>query len=887
MWRRYARLWGPNPAADVDDELRFHLDAKIDDLVAQGWSRNAARIEAERQFGDLNRVREVGERVGNERERTNERKDFWGAFRQDLTFAIRTLRKDRGFTVITVLILALGIAANTAVFSVVNTVLLRPLPLKDPERLVWFSSGRASIAKGRPVGGLSGTTYTVDALDEFRRNNHSFQEVTAYNPYFGNSDYTLLGKGEPKSASGVLVAEDFFPMLGVEPMLGRHFTKEECQSGGSGAVILSYGFWKNEFGGEPGIVGQAITLNKKPVIVAGVLPATFDFGALFSPGTKIDLFAPAVLNDMRRWGNTLSLVGRLAPGVSMAQAQAESDVLFPQLAVAHKWWGDYTTNMSELKNYVTGKLRRSLIVLWSAVGLILLIVCVNLSNLIQSRATARTKEFALRSALGAGRGRIVRQLLTESFVLSGCGALLGLAMAYALTRYIAHQGSIALPLLSSISVDGQALLWTLGITMTVAIVFGLAPALKIGSKNLQLALKDSGAGMTVGRTHERVRAVMVVSEVALACVLLVGAGLLLRSFVRLLDVDLGFNPSRAAVIRVTYDDQNSSERRGVVLQEMLRNVSNIPGVEAAGIADMLPLGRNRAWGLAAKGVVYPKEERDSLSATVRIVTPGYLGAMGMHIRNGRDFDWNDQPKSEPVIIVNQAAARKFWHMEDPVGQMARMNNADTKVIAVIADVREHGLEAAPGPEMYLPVTQAWPSGAELVIRTRLAPESLGPAVMRTLRELNPAQPAAEFRPLQQIVDRSVSPRKFFMMLVASFAGLGLILASLGIYGVISYSVTRQTQEIGIRMALGATAPQVQRSIVVSALGLTAIGVAVGSVAALAVGKWIESMLYGTSPTDPLTYLGIVALLGLVAFVAGYIPARRASRIDPMIALRTS
>ncbi|MEO8027635.1 MAG: ADOP family duplicated permease, partial [Bryobacteraceae bacterium] len=620
--------------------------------------------------------------------------------------------------------------------------------------------------------------------------------------------------------------------------------------------------------------------------VAGVLPPTFDFGAVFAPGTKIDVFVPVVMDEMRNWGNTLALIGRLRPGVSAGQAQAEANILMPQLKEAHKWWGDYTSDITDLKEFVTGKLRRSMIALWSAVGLILLIVCVNISNLIQARAAARSKEFALRSALGAGRGRLIRQLLTESIVLSGTGALLGLGLAYAITRYLAHQGSIGLPLLSTVTIDGSALLWTLMITVSVAIIFGLVPIVRISGRNLQSALKDSGPGMSGGRSHERLRAVLVVSEVALACVLLVGAGLLLRSFVRLLDVDLGFQPSRAAVIQVDYEGANNPDRRGPVLQEMLRNIEAIPGVEAAGVADMLPLGRNRSWGLNAKGVTYPKEE--TLTAIVRVVTPGYLGAMGMRILNGRDFNWQDQPKSERVMILNQAAARRFFHMDAPVGRPGRQGRGDdVRVIGVIADVREHGLDSAPEPEMYLPVTQASPEGAELVVRTRLAPESLGPVVMKTLRQLNPAQPAAEFRPLQHIVDRSVSPRRFFVLLVGSFAALGLILASLGIYGVISYSVTRQTQEIGIRMALGASAPQVQRTVIGGALRLTAIGVAIGSIAALGVGKWIESMLYGTEPTDLGTFAGIILLLGTVAFIAGYIPARRASRIDPMIALRTS
>src|SRR5580765_3202721 len=342
-WRRYARLFGPDPAADVDEELRFHLDTKVDELIAQGWKWEAARLEAERLFGDLKTVQQTGEMMRKERDHNMQRRDFWGTCAQDFRYALRTLRKDRGFAVITVLILALGIAANTAVFSVVNTVLLRPLPFPDAHQLTWLASGRQSIAAGRDPGGLSGVTYTVDSYEEFQRHNHSFQQLASYNPFFGSSEYTLTGPSEAQPVAAVMVSGNFFPTLGVEPILGRHFSPEECQKGGRPAALLSYAFWQRQFAGNPAIVGQGITLSKVPVTVVGILPATFDFGAVFAPGTKFDLYVPAVMDDIRNWGNTLALVGRLKPGVSVAQAQAEADVLLPQLKAAHKeWWGDYT-----------------------------------------------------------------------------------------------------------------------------------------------------------------------------------------------------------------------------------------------------------------------------------------------------------------------------------------------------------------------------------------------------------------------------------------------------------------------------------------------------------------------------------------------------------------
>lgn len=805
--------------------------------------------------------------------------------RQDLRYAFRTLRRDRAFTLIAVLILGLGIGTNVAVFSVVNTILLRPLPFQDPQRLAWIEGPARE-------GGLSSVTYSVDAFEEYQRQNRSFEGVTAYMPFYGPSDYKLTGRGEPQPVSGVMVECNFFQTLGVNPMLGQPFTPKECFKNAAPAVMLSYFFWKRQFAGDRSIIGQAITLNNASVTVAGVLPPTFDFGSVFAPGTKMDILVPAVY-DMRNWGNTLLLIGRLKPGMTLGQTQAEANLLFPHFYhnAAHPDYGiGYEAQVQSLKDHVSGRLRRSLIVLWCAVGLILLIVCVNLSNLALSRAAARSKEFAMRSALGAARGRLIRQLLTESMLLSMGGAVLGLGFAFLMTFYLAHQGSIALPLLSNLRVDGAALAWTLLIAMASAVLFGLAPAFRMAGKDIQEALKDSGHGTTEGRQHDRVRATLVVSEVALACVLLVGAGLLLRSFLRVLDVDLGFQPDHAAALRVVYDDGGGTavqrlDRIGAILEEMLRHVKAIPGIEAAGVSDMLPLDRNRSWGLGAKGVVYRQNE--SPDAFVYVVTPGYLGAMGMHLREGRDLSWSDTPTSERVVILNETAAKRLWPGEDPLGRIAVVGGDDSKVVGVVSDVRETSVEESSGPDVYLPVTQAGPVGAELVVRTKLPLDVMASSVLRTLRELNPGQPATEFRPIQQIVDHAVSPRRFFVMLVSGFAALGLILASLGIYGVISYSVTRQTQEIGIRMALGATQARVLLGVLNRTLRLTLIGLALGMVASFAVARLIASLLFGTAPTDPVTFAGMAVLLCGVALLAGYIPAHRASRIDPMIALRSN
>jgi predicted permease len=541
-----------------------------------------------------------------------------------------------------------------------------------------------------------------------------------------------------------------------------------------------------------------------------------------------------------------------------------------------------------LKDYVSGRLRRSLIVLWVAVGMILLIACVNLSNLLLARAAARSKEFAMRSALGASRARMVRQLMTESMILSAGGAVLGLA--WGLVLWLAHQGSVALPLLSTLHIDGHALGWTVLIAVVAALLFGLMPGLRMASGNLVETLKDSGHGSSAGRKHEAVRTALVITEVALACVLLVGAGLLLRSFLKVLDIDLGFQPDQAASMRVDYDDSAPTEeasalKRGTIFEQVIARVSALPGVKAAGIVDYLPLGTNRAWGAPVpQGKTFP--EGALPSPLVYVCTPGYMEAMGMRV-HGRDFSWSDGPKSQQVVMINAAAARTYWPGEDAVGKVLMSGNTELHVIAVVDDVHASSVEAEKGWQIYYPVTQANPNNAQLVIRSQVPPATLAGSVLRALRELNPNQPAAEFQPIRTIVDRAVSPRRFFMLLVGIFAGLGLLLASLGIYGVIAYGVTRQTQEIGIRMALGATRGRVQRAVLGSTLGMVLIGIVVGTVASFAAARMIASLLFGTEPTDPMTYLGMIALLIAVALLAGYLPARRASRIDPLLALRTN
>ena len=886
LWRRYSRFFGPDPAADVREELRFHLEAKVDDLIRQGWSPDAARHEAERQFGDMRALQKIGTSMGEKMERRKRLDDYWSDSLQDVRYTFRTLARDPGFAAISILILALAIGANVAVFSVVNTLLLRPLPFPESRQLVW-------IAPPPTDCGLSCATYSSDAYEEFRAQSRAYQDVTGYFAFSTADNVRLTGRGAPEPATSIDVIGNFFQVLGVQPAMGRLFTTEEARGGPHPVALLANAYWRRQFQSDPAIIGKAIELNGSPVTVVGVLPDSFDFGALFSPGAKVDLFTPLDLNQSRDWGNIVTLVGRLKPGVTVAQALDDANRVAPDIYFNVKYpqtLGRYKGDLVPvpLKDYVTGKLRHSLIALWCAVGAILLIAGVNLSNLLLARAAARSKEFAVRGALGASRGRIVRQLLMESLLLSGVGAALGLGLALILIAWLAHQGSVALPLLSSLRIDSQALGWTVLVALCNAMIFGLLPGLRTASGNLQGVLKDSGPGAGLGRKHERVRAILVVSEVALACMLLVSAGLLMRSFLKVLDVDLGFQPDRAASIKIDYDDsaatrEASQEKRGAIFQQIIASVSALPGVEAAGIADYLPLGPNREWDTPVpQGKAFvPGQFPDPL---VYVITPGFIHAMGIHL-HGRDFTWADGPHSEKVVLINASAARSYWPGEDAVGKILMRDTEPDRVVGVVDDVHEENVEESTGSQIYYPATQQGPSGGQLVVRTSLPPATLASTVLHALRELNPKQPSAEFRPIRTIVDRAVSPRRFFMLLVASFAGLGLLLAALGIYGVISYSVTQKTQEIGVRMALGASAGRVQRDVIFNTLRLALAGLAVGTIASIASDRLIASLLFATSPWDITTYAGVILALVAVALISGYLPARRASSVNPMTALR--
>lgn len=883
-WRRYSRLLGPDPAADVKDELQFHLECLVDELVEQGWSPADARRESARRMGDLRSLQRLGRRIGESNEQRKRIREYLHDSLWDLRYTIRGLRHDPGFTAVCILILALAIGANVAVFSVVNTLLLRPLPFPEAHQLVW-------IAPPLDACGFSCATYSADAFEEFRSMSRVYQDVSGYEAFTTPDNLRLTGHGDPQPATSIMVVGNFFQVLGVKPAMGRLFTPEETRPGPHPVALLTDAYWRHQFAADAGMVGKAIDLSGTQTTVVGVLPASFDFGAVFSPGERVDLFTPLDLEKERSWGNIITLMGRLKPGVTVAQARDDANRVAPDIYLSLRFpetRGRYKGDLipTSLKDYVTGKLHRSLIILWAAVGIILLIACVNLSNLLLARASARAREFAVRGALGASRGRIVRQLLLESLVLSSAGALCGLGLAMVLLAWLAHQTSIALPLLSTQHIDSQVLGWTVLVAFVTALIFGLIPGLRIASGNVQEVLKDSGAGS--GRKHQRLRAVLVVTEIALACMLLVSAGLLLRSFIKVLGVDLGFEPDHAASIQVAYEEsgktaQEAGAHRMALFQRIIERVDAVPGVETSGIVDFLPLGPNREWDTPVpQGKKFaPGELPDPL---VYVVTPGFVHAMGMRL-HGRDFSWADGPAMERVVLINASAARIYWPGENAVGKVLMRGDEADRVVGVVDDVHEESVETNTSAQIYYPASQQTPDWAQLVVRTKLPPAVLGASVLSALRELNPNQPAAEFRPIRAIVDHAVSPRRFFMLLVAAFAGLGLILATLGIYGVISYSVTQQTQEIGVRMALGADSGRIQRDVIFHTLRFAVAGIALGTVASILSARLLAALLFGISPWDFSVYVTMVVTLVAVALASGYLPARRASRIDPIRALR--
>ncbi|HWF48598.1 MAG TPA: ABC transporter permease, partial [Bryobacteraceae bacterium] len=828
------------------EEMEFHIESMVQDLMAQGSPEPEARAVARRKFGNMT-------------QNSEEARSLWIArwmndLSQDLRHAFRGMRRDAGFTMFVILITGLGIGASSTVFSVMDALLLRPLPFRDAGRLVWIANQAWSIQ--------------VSNFLDLRQQNKSFFDIAGF-AGIGVGDTQMSGTGATERLNSARVTQNFFPLIGVQPAIGRSFTAGECQEkiGVPSAVLLSYGFWQRRFASDPTVVGRKLMLNNKPVTVVGVLPASLDFSSIFAPGTPVDVFVPWPLTaETNAFGNTTQGIGRLRPGVTLESAQAEFTLLAKQLERAHPTpeRNPVKPVLKPLDTHVSGRIRPALVVLAYAVGFVMLIVCANLSNLQLARLGVRQKEMAMRAALGAGRLRLLRQMLTESIALSCCGAVFGLILAATGTRAITHFDAFNIPLLTSVRLDGEALGFTLLAAVVTGVLFGLLPAFRVRSFAVADALKDGTRGSSSGHRHAWVRNALVVSEFAFACTLLVGAGLLIRSFLGVLDVNLGFQPERAAAMRVDPSfTLSAAAQTNSYIDDVLQRTRALPGIKAAGLTDVLPFAGDRSWQVSAKGVTYPKGQYPP-EPYIRVVTEGYCESLGIPLRAGRGFTEQDGAKSARVAIINETLARTLWPGQPAVGKLITQDGG-RRIVGVVADARHEALEKAADAQLYLPMRQTGDySEMTLVVRTAIPPAGLAMSVRAALRPIDPNLPASKFTTLQELVDKAVSPRRFLVWLLAGFAAFALILASLGIYAVISYSVTQRTQEIGIRMALGASATSTQNHVLLQTFALAALGLALGVAASRALATALESMLFGVTPGDPATFLAIGALLLAVA-----------------------
>jgi putative ABC transport system permease protein len=798
------------------------------------------------------------------------------SIRRDLQYALRTLGRNPGFACVSVLALGLGIGANSAIFTVVNSVLLEPLRFDKPEQLVVVRE--RNLKAGFPEFSLSPGNYLG-----YRDQNHSFSGIAAFN----GRGFNLSGGTQPERIGGVAVTSEFFDVLGCRPLVGRTFSPQEAQLGGPLVAILSYGLWQRRFAGDRNVLGQTLKMNEQIYSIIGVMPADFEFPQ------RVEIWTPLTMNTQnwqQRGGHYLGGIGRLKAGATLAGAQTELNVIAAraeqQFPASNSGWD---TTLRTLQEQTVGKVRPTMLTLTAAVGFVLLIACVNLANLLLSRSTARRREMGIRSSLGAGRGRLIRQLLTESVVLSLLGAILGLILAKVGTGLLVGLSPNILPRAKEIALDARALGFTGAIAILTGLLFGLAPALHMAKTDLMASLREGGRGNAIGFRHNRLRSLLVAGEVALALVLLSGAGLLMRSFYHLQSMDPGFDPHGLLTFRTNLPGAKykTDEAQAAFYTRALDRLRAIPGVSTAGAAQIFPLsGADYILSFTQIGKP-PVPQGSEPNATYYAATPGYFTALHIPLKAGRDFTAHDDAAGAPVAIISESMARQFYRNENPIGQQIQMGNGTkpAQIVGVVGDVRDKGLESEGRPAVYEPAAQAPFGSMYFGLRTEGDPASLIASVRAVMRDIDAELPIDAVGTVDALVSTSLSQKRFSMLLMAIFAGLALILAMVGIYGVISYSVTQATQEIGIRMALGAGRSHVLRIVFGYAGILMAAGLVAGIVAALLAGRLLATQLFEIKATDPLT-LGAVALtLAATGFAASMIPAWRAMRVDPLVALR--
>ncbi len=803
----------------------------------------------------------------------------------DLKFAIRQLLKNPGFTLVATLTLMLGIAACTTTFSLVNAVLLRPLAFQEPERLVWMQNAGNET--------LSSQAMLVDHLIDWREQATSFQEIAAFNPFSGLGGYTLSEQGLPRRLRGMAVSQNFLPVLGLQPLIGRHFTEEECSPSGPKAVMLSHALWQEHFSADTSVVGTTAVINDKPRTIAGILPPNTPLDRLLTPGERLDALFPQTLEgDIRGWGNTVIGVGRLKENVSLERAKEEMAVLNAALLEKFPERAGYSNGrgpvLKRLDDHVRGGFRRAFGILAVAVLLVWLIACVNLANLLLARAEARSQEISMRTALGASRGRLLRQSLTESLLLAFVGCVLGTALALLGIDLLSKVRAFDVPLLKTATLDLRAVAIAVMTALLSAVFCGLWPAVQLWKRNPATVLQDSGSRGNSRRDGAWFRRSLVVSEMAFACILLVGAGLLMRSFIKTLEVDLGFAKQDVFSWHVeTQRDFETAEARIAYYEGLTQSVAAVPGVEVSGLSDTVPFGFRRDWPLRAKGA--PEVEGGEYSPYVRFVDHQALQIMKTPLITGRYFSAHDRIGSERVMMVSQSVAHRLWPGEDAVGKVALSDRGrEYRVVGVVADVA-HALDGETEADFYHNFNQ-WDrmdhyKRPNLLVRTSGSAEAIIPKVRAAIHEYDPSIASNEFTAISQVVDQAIAPRRLITTILAVFSALALLLASVGLYGVIAYSVGRRTREIGIRFAIGARRLQVSWMVIKDVFRVAGAGVIIGLLGAVFIARFLESQLFGIGAADPVTYLAALVILGAVALLAAWLPARRAAMIEPVEALR--
>ena len=883
--RRFFRI--PSAEGDVhalvDDEIAFHVDMLAEELAAEGYPPEAARREALRRFGNLDGIRRRCYDISHSHATAMRQHEMLSTVWQDIVYATRGLRRARGFSLVVLLTLGLGIGATTAMFSVVRGVLLRPLPFPDAERVVRLWPGNPKAGTERPI-------ISAAEVEDWERELRGFEQIGGFGAVPMGHLY-VEGDAEPAYARTSYVSRGFFPALGAPAQLGRTLRPDEHLDGVNRVIVVSDAFWRVQLGADPNVVGRVIPLDGKPYTVVGVMRPDFAFPdpnvAVWIPSSMMDPDDAGWRSRERRW---LNLVGRLRPGVTPEQGRAEVAALLRRLAAAYPKTnaGWNTVVVEDVRHSIVGKVRPGLLVLLGAVGLVMLVVCANVANLLLVRASGRGREMAVRAALGAGRGRVVRLLLTESLLLAVIGGALGVWLAWSSVRTFVALGGDLLPRAADVRLDLGVLGFAVGLTLLTGLISGLWPALRASSQRLEDALRAGSRGNSGSAASHRARAVLVCAEVALAVVLVAGAGLMLRSFERLTSVDPGFRPEGALLARFHLEAHGPppwpfpEERRRVI-----ERVRQIPGVTVAGATTFAPFtdGQAEPWPFTIPGQPAPADGEEPL-LRMYPVSPGYLKALGVPLLAGEDIDAvAGDSTAAPSAIISKRMAERFWPGENALGKSFKIGTRIVRVIGVAGDVRSTRLDSIAGYTAYVPERMSQRVHVSLIVRTEGDPALLAEPVRAAIREVLPRQPILQIAPMEDKVDAAAATPRFFTTLVSVFGALALTLAAGGLYGVVAYVVRQREREIGVRVALGATPTHVVGLMLRRGMAPVLVGIAVGIPLALLATRLLRSLLYEVSASDPVTFVGVAVLLAGVAFVASWIPAQRAARVDPTVTLR--